>query len=171
MASGGLGSHRLHLDRGRRTGVGRLGVASSLARTVRSTNTIESMIGICRDHCRNVKRWRDGSIAMRWCAASMVEARKQFRRVNGYLHLVKAPHRPRSPRRRDDLASLAREGGRIAHHSLGTVRLENPRRTGHPRVNSSDPVAISACSGLLWASQTLPGITRLCLLGTRSRPQ
>ena len=47
------------------------------------------MISICRDHARNVKRWRDGQMALRWCAAGMVEAGKQFRRVNGHLHLAK----------------------------------------------------------------------------------
>ena len=65
----------------------RLGVPPTLARTLRSTNAIESMIGICRDHATNVKRWRDGQMALRWCAAGMVEAGKQFRRVNGHLHL------------------------------------------------------------------------------------
>ena len=45
------------------------------------------MISICRDHSSNVKRWRDGTMALRWCAAGMVEAGKQFRRVNGHLHL------------------------------------------------------------------------------------
>ena len=49
--------------------------------------TIESMIEICRDHSANVKRWRDGQMALRWCAAGMVEAGKQFRKVNGFLHL------------------------------------------------------------------------------------
>jgi transposase-like protein len=71
--------------------IGRLGVpptlARTLARTLRSTNAIESMIEICRDHSTNVKRWRDGQMALRWCAAGMVEAAKQFRRVNGFLHL------------------------------------------------------------------------------------
>ncbi len=67
--------------------VSRLGVAPTLARTLRSTNAIESMIGICRDHSSNVKRWRDGQMALRWCAAGMGEAAKQFRRVNGHLHL------------------------------------------------------------------------------------
>jgi hypothetical protein len=65
----------------------RLGVPPTLARTLRSTNTIESMVSICRDHAGNVKRWQDGTMALRWCAAGMVEAGKQFRRVNGYLHL------------------------------------------------------------------------------------
>ncbi|MGH3499474.1 MAG: IS256 family transposase [Nocardioidaceae bacterium] len=65
----------------------RLGVPPTLARTLRSTNCIESMISICRDHASNVKHWRDGHMALRWCAAGMIEAGKQFRRVNGHLHL------------------------------------------------------------------------------------
>jgi len=62
-------------------------VPPTLARTLRSTNAIESMIEICRDHSTNVKRWRDGQMTLRWCAAGMGEAAKQFRRVNGFLHL------------------------------------------------------------------------------------
>jgi putative transposase len=65
----------------------RLNMSPTLARTFRSTNAVESMISICRDHASNVKRWRDGQMALRWCAAGMVEAGKQFRRVNGHLHL------------------------------------------------------------------------------------
>jgi putative transposase len=64
----------------------RLGIPPTLARTLRSTNAVESMISICRTHARNVKRWRDGQMALRWCAAGMVEADKQFRKVNGHLH-------------------------------------------------------------------------------------
>jgi len=65
----------------------RLGVPPTLARSLRSTNVVESMISICREHAKNVKNWRDGQMALRWCAAGMVEAGKQFRRVNGHLHL------------------------------------------------------------------------------------
>jgi putative transposase len=65
----------------------RLGVPPTLARTLRSTNSIESMIAICRDHAANVKRWQDGQMVLRWVAAGMGEAANQFRRVNGYLHL------------------------------------------------------------------------------------
>ena len=64
-----------------------LDVPPTLARTLRSPNAVESMISISRDHARNVKHWRDGQMALRWCAAGMVEASKQFRRVNGHLHL------------------------------------------------------------------------------------
>jgi putative transposase len=45
------------------------------------------MISICREHAKNVKHWQDGPMAMRWCAAGMIEAARQFRRVNGHLHL------------------------------------------------------------------------------------
>jgi putative transposase len=54
---------------------------------LRSTNPIESMIEICREHAKNVKHWQDGRMTLRWAAAGMVEAGKQFRRVNGHLHL------------------------------------------------------------------------------------
>ena len=65
-----------------------LGVPPTLARSLRSTNTIESMIEICRaDHAANVKRWQDGQMVLRWIAAGMGEARVLFRRVNGHLHL------------------------------------------------------------------------------------
>jgi putative transposase len=65
----------------------RLGVPPTLARTLRSTNSIASMIEICREHAANVKRWQDRQMVLRWIAAGMSEARKQFRRVNRHLHL------------------------------------------------------------------------------------
>ncbi len=65
----------------------RLDVPPTLARTLRSTNCIESMISISRTHSVNVKNWQNGTMALRWCAAGMIEARRQFRRVNGHLHL------------------------------------------------------------------------------------
>jgi transposase-like protein len=65
----------------------RLGLPPTLIRTMRSTNPIESLLSICREHAGNVKRWQNGQMALRWCAAGMLEAEKQFRRVNGHLHL------------------------------------------------------------------------------------
>jgi putative transposase len=38
----------------------RLGVAATLARTLRSTNAIESMISVCREHAGNVKQCGTG---------------------------------------------------------------------------------------------------------------
>jgi len=43
----------------------RLGVPPTLARTLRTTNPIESMIEICREHAKNVKHWQDGRMALR----------------------------------------------------------------------------------------------------------
>lgn len=71
-----------------------LGMHPTLKRTLRSTNAIESMIDIGRDHASNVKRWRDQDMALRWCAAGMTEARQQFRRVNGHNHLPGPTRRP-----------------------------------------------------------------------------
>jgi putative transposase len=45
------------------------------------------MIATCRDHAATVKRWRDGPMLLRWIAAGMGEAAKQFHQVNGDLHL------------------------------------------------------------------------------------
>ena len=67
--------------------VNRLGVTGSLLRTVESTNPVESMIEIVRDHSRRVKRWQHGEMALRWTAAGMLAAESQFRRVKGYRQL------------------------------------------------------------------------------------
>jgi len=67
----------------------RLDVPPTLVRMLRSTNPIESMIETCREHSKNVKRWRDGTMALRWCAARMLEADHRFRRVNGRMRLPK----------------------------------------------------------------------------------
>jgi transposase-like protein len=65
----------------------RLGIAGSLRRTLESTNPMESMVDIVKDHCRRVKRWESGEMALRWSAAGMLAAQAQFRRVQGYREL------------------------------------------------------------------------------------
>jgi hypothetical protein len=45
------------------------------------------MISIARTTTSNVKRWRDGEMRRRWCAAGMLEAEKSFRRVKGYRQM------------------------------------------------------------------------------------
>ncbi len=66
----------------------RLRVDEQLWRTLSSTNPIESMIGICRATSRNVKRWQNGDMCLRWTAAGMLEAEAQFRKIIGYQHLA-----------------------------------------------------------------------------------
>jgi putative transposase len=67
--------------------VTRLGVGGKLLQTVESTNPIESMIEIVRDHAGRVKRWGSGEMALRWAAAGMLAAEGQFRRVKGCQEL------------------------------------------------------------------------------------
>ncbi|MGH2841697.1 MAG: IS256 family transposase [Solirubrobacteraceae bacterium] len=66
----------------------RLGVGGQLKRTLESTNPCESMIEIVRRTQRNVKRWSSGEMALRWTAAGMLEAERQFRRIIGYRDLA-----------------------------------------------------------------------------------
>jgi hypothetical protein len=63
--------------------VRRLGIEGRLARTLTSTNPIESMISVARTTMANVKRWRDGRMKKRWLAAGVIEAERSFRRVKG----------------------------------------------------------------------------------------
>ena len=67
--------------------VRRLGVTGTLARSLRSTNPIESMISTARVTTGNVKLWRDGEMRRRWCAAGMLEAEKSFRRIKDYAQM------------------------------------------------------------------------------------
>jgi putative transposase len=66
----------------------RLGVGGNLKRTLESTNPCESMIEIVRHTQRNVKRWSSGEMALRWTAAGMLEAERQFRKIIGYRDLA-----------------------------------------------------------------------------------
>jgi putative transposase len=67
----------------------RLGITGKLAKTLASTNPVESMIEIVRHTQRNVKRWQDGDMRKRWTAAGMLQAEQQFRRIVGYSDLAK----------------------------------------------------------------------------------
>jgi putative transposase len=66
----------------------RLGVGGNLKRTLESTNPCESMIEIVRHTQRNVKRWSSGEMTLRWTAAGMLEAERQFRKIIGYRDLA-----------------------------------------------------------------------------------
>src|ERR1700726_1092967 len=67
--------------------VTRLGLPSQLRRALACTNIIENMMGTVRRVCRNVKRWRTASMALRWTAAAMLEAKKGFRKLKAYKQL------------------------------------------------------------------------------------
>jgi len=94
----------------------RLGIRGSLKQTLESTNPCESMIECVRRSARNVKRWQSGDMALRWTAAGMLEAERQFRRVIGYRDLAKlavalereiGPERPAQTTTKEDVLTTA----------------------------------------------------------------
>ena len=92
----------------------RLGLPQDLRRSLACTNIIENMNGTIRQVTRNVKRWRDASMALRWTAAGMMEASKGFRRLKAYKQL---------PQLRDALLALrtARAATRANHSGLANI--------------------------------------------------
>lgn len=67
----------------------RFGLPEALERTLSTTNPIENVNGTARRVSRNVKRWQDGSMVLRWMAAAVGEAQKGFRRLRGYKGMPK----------------------------------------------------------------------------------
>lgn len=66
----------------------RLGVPQLLARSLRSTNAMESAFDAVRTVARNVKRWRNGEQVLRWAAAGLLEAQSRFHRIAGYREIA-----------------------------------------------------------------------------------
>jgi transposase-like protein len=65
----------------------RLGVPELLRKSLATTNVIESALSVTRYVTGRVKRWRDGDMRQRWCAAGLLRAESKFRRVRGHRHL------------------------------------------------------------------------------------
>jgi len=61
----------------------KLGVTGALYKTLRTTNPIENLNGSVTHFTRNVRRWRDGSMIVRWVTTALHYAEKKFRRVRG----------------------------------------------------------------------------------------
>jgi hypothetical protein len=61
----------------------RLGVTGALYRTLRSTNAIENLNGLAGHFVHNVRRWRDGTMLVRWIATALQDAQQRFRRIKG----------------------------------------------------------------------------------------
>ena len=64
-----------------------LGVKGTLWRTLRSSNPIENLNSGIAKFTRNVRRWRGGSMILRWVGSAILEAEKRFRRVRGYREM------------------------------------------------------------------------------------
>ncbi len=65
----------------------RLKLPTELRRSLACTNIAENMMGTIRRVTRNVKRWRNGRMALRWVAAGVIEAAKGFRKLKAHKQL------------------------------------------------------------------------------------
>lgn len=66
-----------------------LGLPRALERTFSTTNPIENLNERIRQISKRVKRWRGGSMILRWTAAGIFEAERGFRRLKGHAHMSK----------------------------------------------------------------------------------
>jgi transposase-like protein len=67
--------------------INRLGLPASLRRCLGSTNLIDNSHSVLRERTHRVKHWQNGTMALRWAAASLEAASKNFNRIMGYQHL------------------------------------------------------------------------------------
>jgi putative transposase len=67
--------------------INRLGLPASLRRCLGTTNLIDNSHSALRERTHRVKHWQSGTMALRWAAASLDAASKNFNRIMGYQHL------------------------------------------------------------------------------------
>jgi putative transposase len=67
--------------------VQRLGIDGALYRTLRTTNPIENLNGSIAHFARNVKRWKDGQMTLRWVAGALSDAKQRFRKLRGHREM------------------------------------------------------------------------------------
>ena len=65
----------------------RLAVFTKLGISFKTTNLIERVMARVEAKTHRVTRWRTSDQKQRWCAATLLEIEKQFRKVNGHQHL------------------------------------------------------------------------------------
>jgi len=83
-----------------------LGINGALNRTLRTTNPIENLNGSIAHFSRNVKRWKDGKMVMRWVAGALSDASGRFRKLRGHRDMKVL------------LAALQRHADRVAADEL-----------------------------------------------------
>jgi len=64
-----------------------LGISGALYRTLRTTNPIENLNGSIAHYARNVRRWKDASMIMRWVASALSDASGRFRKLRGFAEM------------------------------------------------------------------------------------
>ena len=147
--------------------VARLGIDGRLAKTLTTSNPVESMISIARTTNRNVTRWRDGQMVLRWTAAGMLNAERSFRRIKGYKQmpqLVEAPYTDTPIPKRPPTSNLSVPPPRVHHGSSPKFHetrdmLVGTQGCGHAAIVTARSTLWSV-GGLKTATTHLPTITR-----------
>src|SRR2546427_586108 len=67
--------------------VQKLQIPYKLCRSLSNTNLIESCFAQAAHRCHRVKRWDGPKMILRWTAAALLSAEKNFKRINGCQHL------------------------------------------------------------------------------------
>lgn len=86
----------------------RLGLTESLKRCLCVTNIVDSTHSGVRQKTHRVTHWQDGSMVMRWAAASFTQTEKHFRKIMGHRDLWMlevALHRRKEVVQQDKLAA------------------------------------------------------------------
>ena len=105
-----------------------LGLSERLQRSLATTNAIESLLSRTRHVQRHVKRWRGGTMVLRWVAAGMLEAAKGFPSGERMSRYARAGGCPPGTRR----AARTRRVGRDGRVVVNRAAAEFQQRTGHP---------------------------------------
>lgn len=64
-----------------------MGMSGALYRTLRTTNPIENLNGSVAHYSRNVRRWKDASMILRWVASALSDASGRFRKLRGFAEM------------------------------------------------------------------------------------
>jgi putative transposase len=64
-----------------------MGITGALYRTLRTTNPIENLNGSVAHYSRNVRRWKDASMILRWVASALSDAGGRFRKLRGFAEM------------------------------------------------------------------------------------
>jgi hypothetical protein len=65
----------------------RLGMFEALARSLKTTNCLESIMAQVGQRTDEVDHWRTGDQKQRWVATALLDIEPRLRRIKGYRHL------------------------------------------------------------------------------------
>ena len=110
-----------------------LGLSERLQRSLATTNAIESLLSRTRHVQRHVKRWRGGTMVLRWVAAGVLEAAKGFPSGARMSRYARAGRCPPGTRRAVRTRGVVRDGCVVVNQAAA----EFQQLTGHPLLEAA----------------------------------